>query len=41
VLRAALGKRRKLPRSEKTALLAEQALESITRYRDAVRGSSE
>ena len=38
VLRTALGKRRKLPRSEKTALLAERALESIGCYRNIVCG---
>jgi methylenetetrahydrofolate--tRNA-(uracil-5-)-methyltransferase len=38
VLRSALGKRRKLPRSEKTELLAKRALEAISRYRDLACG---
>lgn len=38
VLSRVLGKRRKLPRAEKTALLADRALESIARYREVTRG---
>ncbi len=36
VVRGASGKRRKLPRSEKTELLAKRALEAISRYRAVV-----
>jgi len=37
VLSRVLGKRRKLPRAEKTALLADRALESIARYHEVTR----